>query len=233
MLGYIPGIAAPRSIVRALLESRRSQDPLHVVEVGGGTGAWAIDLCAAVPTLRMTVVDLDPLLCEIGSRAYGDADGRVERRSGDLRRTGWSDGIRPAEALISCAALHVVGLDATRATYAEASELVGSGGLVATIDWAAEAPDDVVTPVLESLQRRHLAVGGATDFRIHADALRADPLLRSLDDERRRRLGRPAREEPPYPTMTDHANAMHEAGFTHVATPWRHLDLALIVGVRR
>jgi precorrin-6B methylase 2 len=65
----------------------------HILDVGGGTGAFAITLCRAAPELRATIVDF-PNVAALG-REYVAAAGLSDRISyveGNALETGWPDG---------------------------------------------------------------------------------------------------------------------------------------------
>lgn len=64
-----------------------------LLDVGGGSGAFSIALCAAHPRLTATLVDL-PAVVDV-ARGYVDAAGLADRitlRAGDALAGGWPDG---------------------------------------------------------------------------------------------------------------------------------------------
>lgn len=70
---------------RALAAAVDLRDATRLLDVGGGSGAFSIELCAANPDLRATVFDL-PHVCDLATgyvRGAGLAD-RIESRPGDF-----------------------------------------------------------------------------------------------------------------------------------------------------
>jgi len=78
-----------RTLARELDLSAASQ----MLDVGGGTGAYAITLCKANPKLSATVIDF-PNVAELGQEYVADAGlaDRVNYIPGDLLNTDWPDG---------------------------------------------------------------------------------------------------------------------------------------------
>mgnify|MGYP003676654068 CR=1 FL=1 len=64
-----------------------------MLDVGGGTGAYAITLCKANPDLQATVIDF-PNVASLGEQYVADAglQGRVNYVPGDLLDTKWPEG---------------------------------------------------------------------------------------------------------------------------------------------
>ena len=62
----------------------------HLLDVGGGTGAFAITLCRAFPELRATILDL-PNVAEIGAAFVADAglSDRISYAMGDALAADW------------------------------------------------------------------------------------------------------------------------------------------------
>lgn len=67
---------------RALAEVIAAEPPARLLDVGGGSGAYAIELCRRFPDLRVTVYDL-PEVCAIAAGNAADI-GRVSTVPGDF-----------------------------------------------------------------------------------------------------------------------------------------------------
>lgn len=205
-----------------------------IVELGAGTGSLADRLAAARPDATVLAVDLDPLLPAIGDAVLGDRDGRVVRLELDLREEGWTTTLpRPVDAVVSVAALHMLGADGTTRVLADVLRLLRPGGLLLDLDWAAPTVADpalaaAVTAVVDA------SVDGIEPsvFTSHREALAQDPELARLDARRRERFGPPPATEPPYLDADGHRAALRSAGAAEVVELWRHLDLALLAAVR-
>lgn len=68
-------------------------DARTLLDVGGGTGAFAITLCEANPNLAATVIEF-PNVADLGEAYVGEAGlaGRIRYLRGDLLETPWPDG---------------------------------------------------------------------------------------------------------------------------------------------
>ena len=67
--------------------------PKRLLDVGGGSGCFAIALAAARPNLRATVMELQPI-CDLADRYIADAgvSDRVDTRAVDMFRAAWPEG---------------------------------------------------------------------------------------------------------------------------------------------
>lgn len=228
MAGYMRSRDVPLAIMRELLVRCCPADA-HVVELGAGTGGLSAALCDALPDITVTAIELDPLLERIGAEVLGDLGGRLRRADLDLRSTDWSDAVQgPVHAVISVAALHVLGADGTRAAYAAARRLLGGTGLLLNLDFATPDRSGPLGIALEAAAEAQLQVGASTSFSHHGPLIQADPVLADLWHRRQARFGPPPAEEPPYLEAEGHRRALQAAGFRQVVEPWRDLDLALL-----
>ncbi|MGH1361381.1 MAG: methyltransferase [Burkholderiaceae bacterium] len=78
---------------RTLARSLDLSDAQQMLDIGGGTGAYAITLCKENPSLKATVIDF-PNVAELGEKYVADAGltDRVNYVPGDLLDTDWPDG---------------------------------------------------------------------------------------------------------------------------------------------
>ncbi len=78
---------------RTLARSLDLADADQMLDVGGGTGAYAITLCKENPNLSATVIDF-PNVADLGRQYVAEAglDDRVNYVAGDLLDTEWPDG---------------------------------------------------------------------------------------------------------------------------------------------
>lgn len=129
-------------------------DAKTLLDVGGGTGAYAITLCNAWPELTATVVDF-PNVAAIG-RAYVAEAGLTERIAyveGDALVTAWPSG---QDALLMSYLFSGVPGDAHEGLIARAFQTLAPGGLVMLHDFVVSA--DRTGPKLAALwQLQHTA----------------------------------------------------------------------------
>lgn len=78
---------------RTLARSLDLAEADQMLDVGGGTGAYAITLCKENPNLNATVIDF-PNVADLGRQYVAEAglDDRVNYVAGDLLDTEWPDG---------------------------------------------------------------------------------------------------------------------------------------------
>lgn len=231
MAGYMPGREVPLGIIATTLEQLVPPDG-HVIELGSGTSSWAAALCELMPAIRWTAVELDPLLTRIGQEVHGDAGGRLRRVQLDLRDPAWLDDVDPADAVVSVAALHMLGAELIAATYRAVHRILRPGGLLADLDYDTPAVSDPgLRRTLQDLAAARLTRAEPTSFSQHGAAMDADPLLARLRAQRVELLWPTTREEPPHLSARGHEAALRDAGFTALTTPWRDLDLALVLAI--
>ena len=67
--------------------------PKRLLDVGGGSGCFSIALAAARPSLRATIMELQPI-CDLADRYIADAglSDRVDTRAVDMFRMPWPEG---------------------------------------------------------------------------------------------------------------------------------------------
>lgn len=160
MAGYMPGREVPLGIIATTLEQLVPPDG-HVIELGSGTSSWAAALCELMPAIRWTAVELDPLLTRVGQEVHGDTGGRLRRVQLDLRDPTWVDDVDPADAVVSVAALHMLGAELIAATYRAVHRILRPGGLLADLDYAAPAVSDPgLGRTLQSRLRTHRRTHG-------------------------------------------------------------------------
>lgn len=234
MAGYIPNRDQVLQLVHDLVVGM-VEPTATIVELGSGTGSLAHAIATSLPAATVLAVDLDPLATAIGRHVLdGDTDGRLHRLELDLREHGWHETLPDEiDAVISVAALHMLGAARTGQVLRDAGGTLRTGGLLVDLDWA---PQHSRSPHLQrtvrTLATAHETTAEATALSIHRDKLNADPHLAQLDGLRRQRLGRPSGPEPAPLTAEEHRAALHDAGFVEVMELWRHLELALMVAIR-
>ena len=109
-----------------------------LVDVGGGSGAYAIAFAQANPALTAVVLDL-PTVLPIAESHIGDADlaKRVTTRAGDLRRDDFG---RDFDLVFLSSICHMLGPDGNRDLLARSARALAPGGRVVIQDFILE-PD--------------------------------------------------------------------------------------------
>ena len=101
-----------------------------VVDLGAGTGGLSAAILAALPDVRVQLVDIDPNMLEIAATRCAAYDGRYE-----LRRGRFEDELPKCSAVVASLALHHVEKhDAKRELYGAILDALEPGGLVVVGD---------------------------------------------------------------------------------------------------
>jgi ubiquinone/menaquinone biosynthesis C-methylase UbiE len=103
----------------------------RIVDVGAGTGTFAIGLAAAAPTAEIVAVDGDPAVLAIAAAKEGAA--AVEWKRGLAAELPLADG--SCERVTMSLLLHHLDPDGKRAALAEAQRVLGDGGSIHIADW--------------------------------------------------------------------------------------------------
>ena len=125
-----------------------------LLDVGGGTGAFATTLCTRFPNLKATVVDF-PNVAALGERYVAEAglSDRIRYVAGDGRDDIWPKG---QDVILMSYLLSGVPGDAHDALFARAHDHLAPGGTLLVHDFVVEA--DRTGPTLAALwQLQHLA----------------------------------------------------------------------------
>lgn len=233
MDGFLPARDSVLDLLCELLADLTGPAP-RILEVGSGTGSLAARAVTHLPDATVVGVDLDPLLQAFGEHVLGDLGGRLRRHDADLRANDWHHGLTGEfDAVISVAALHMLGADDTTRVLTDLGALLRPDGVLLDLDWATpEVETGRLASSLRRLERRRNDTAAATVFSQHRLALASDPELARLDALRRDRFGTPPAEEPTPLDAAGHRRALLDAGFLSVVEVWRHLDLTLIAATR-
>lgn len=133
----------------------------RMLDLGGGSGAYAIAFAQACPTLEADVMDLAPVL-RIARRHIAQANlgDRVRTRVGDLRQTSYGAGY---DLVFISAICHMLPPDENRAMLRKSHAALTPGGRVVIQDFILEP--DRISPKHAALFALNMLVntpGGAT-----------------------------------------------------------------------
>ncbi len=214
-------------------------EEFHAVDLGCGPGSLAQRILAAHPGARVTAVDMDPVLLEIGRRALGDDGARLRFVDADLRGA-WDRSLTlPLDAAVSTTALHWLRGDAITALYGRLGTLIRPGGVFLNGDHLAFDEDEPrIGGAVRTLRDRHAEDeepgGDAPQGETWDDwwaAVEQDPGLAALVAERSRRH----HDHPDHDHQSGyafHRGALVDAGFAEVDTLWQRLTDRVLVAVR-
>jgi SAM-dependent methyltransferase len=209
------------------------------VDLGCGPGSLSRRLLERFPQARVIAIDLDPVLLAIGKATLGDQGGRLRWAEADLREPEALQtivGENPVDAVLSTTALHWLPDPNLIALYQHLAALIRPGGVLLNGDNLAFAPDQptlqrISDQVTERMRAAQFQERGVEDWDQWWAALRAEPGLEALLDERERRF-RWKLENHQQTAITTHIAALHGAGFREVGTIWQHLDNVVLMAVR-
>jgi SAM-dependent methyltransferase len=214
-------------------------DRFHAVDLGCGPGSLAQRILAAYPDARVTAVDMDPVLLEIGRQALGDTGQRLRFVDADLRGP-WDDSpAGPLDGAVSTTALHWLQGDAITSLYSRLGALIRPGGVFLNGDHLAFDSDehhiaDAVRAMRESAPVEDEPGGGPPVGETWEEwwaAVEQDAGLAALVAERSRRH----HDHPDHDHQAGfafHRQALLNAGFSEVDTLWQRLSDRVLVAVR-
>jgi SAM-dependent methyltransferase len=208
------------------------------LDLACGPGALSERIARRFPEARAVAVDTDPVLLALGQGALGTLGGRVSWHKLDLTERDWAAGLPVAtfDAVLSTTALHWLAPDVLARVYRDLGALIRPGGLFLNGDHMAYPPHEgTFARLAGTLKERRRASAfsdtGAEDWETWWDALRAEPDLGALFEERERRFAWRDRAwtNPGYEFQVA---ALREAGFREVGTIWQRLDNRVLLAVR-
>jgi SAM-dependent methyltransferase len=208
-------------------------DPL-VLDLGCGPGSLSARLLDRLPQATVVGIDTDPLLLALGRGAH---PGRRELRFADLdlRTPGWASALdldRPADAAVSTTALHWLSEAALRTAYAELATVLRPGGLFLNgdnLDASTPGLFRLERALTERATRRRFGDDAPEDWRQWWDAAAADPVLSGLIAPQAEAASHHGSEST---RVTEHANALRDAGFGEVGTIWQHGNNRVLCALR-
>ena len=221
-------IAAMLEVMAELLPD----GPRRLLDLGAGTGSLTRVLLDRFPEATVVALDLDPVLMTIGRKTLGDGGGRLTWSQADLREPDWAEQLERGagssfDAVATLATLHHFNARELASIYRGLARLVRPGGLVLNAEGlAAGSPRSRLAQTFDEARRR-----GSPPPDGWWEAIGADPAFSSAVEERERLRDR-MRGTPRHSSAEAHRRALRRAGFAEAAVAWRHLDEALVVGLR-
>lgn len=229
--GYMPDREQRFGVIVDTVAAVCGDEP-HVVDLGCGPGSLARRVLARLPGARVTAIDMDPVLLEIGRNALGDQDGRLRWIDADLRDEWTLDA--PADAAVSTTALHWLQPDALAALYGRLAEGLRPGGVFVNGDsMGFPAGEQRLAEVAHTMRERRAAPANSTgeSWEEWWDAVAREPALAAAVAERGRRHHDHPDHDHPLP-VDAHARLLRDAGFAEADTVWQHLADRVLVAIR-
>ncbi|MER5645287.1 class I SAM-dependent methyltransferase [Streptosporangium sp. NPDC002524] len=231
--GYLPDREERFTALIDAVEATGRPDPL-VIDLGCGPGSLSARLLERLPEARVISVDADPLLLGLGRAAYP----HLTFVSLDLRTPGWTESLGldgPADVAVSTTALHWISGPDLRKMYAELATVLRPGGLLLNGD---HLESDDTTPAIARLERavhdretrRVFADGHPEDWRRWWEAVDADPDFAELRTARTTAGADHHGSESSL--LSEHVEALRDAGFAETGTLWQRGHNRLLCAVR-
>ena len=151
-----------------------------VVDLGAGTGGLSAAILAALPDVRVQLVDIDPNMLEIAATRCSADEGRYE-----LRRGRFEDDLPKCNAVVASLALHhVERQDEKRDLYRAIFDALEPGGLVVVGDGLLYPDGPERLRMVEGLYA-HMGTNGisATDAEGHFAQWQEEDFYVSLPEE--------------------------------------------------
>jgi trans-aconitate methyltransferase len=211
-------------------------EPRTVLDLCCGPGSLSARVLARFPGAFVVALDNDPVLMLLGRRAYGSHGGRLTWIEADLRQPHWTEAVAtraPFDAVVSTTALHWLGTEALRQTYAGAAGLLAPGGLIVNGDHFFEPEHPRLSAVQAALRQ---SVDGDHDvWRVWWEDLASaaaddDELAAAFDERSRRDAEHP--DSTGAPPLADHLDALRGAGLDDAGTVWQFGDDRVLVAMR-
>jgi len=210
---------------------------VRALDLGCGPGSLSLRILRRFPTARVTAVDYDPVVRQIGEGALGTFGGRLDWVDAKLGRSGWTDALPRSryDAAVSTTALHWLTPTALARLYRDLARLLRPGGVFLNGDYL---PWGSRHPVLDDLASRVLKVrsphrGGRNEWgawsRWWREARRVPALRAAFEEHDRRSASHPHRRDL---TLDLHVRLLRVAGFRWTAVVWQDFENRVLLAVR-
>lgn len=208
-------------------------EEFHVVDLACGPGSFSLRLLNRFPAVRVTAIDLDPLLLTLAKEALSEYKDRIQFFSGDIATADCFTVITDKpQAVVSSTAIHWLLPEQQVALYRNIFNLLDEHGLFMNAD---HQRFDNHNPCQERIARLHdqetqkkAWAAGVQDWDTwFASATRHHQLADVMDARTAIFKDRPT----PLPTTVEfQLAALRQAGFTETGTIWQLLDDYVVAG---
>ena len=192
---------------RAIASLRAVDAPMHVLDLGAGTGALSSHLAKSFPNARFTLLDADGEMLARAKDRLAD-----ERDRATFVRASFFDPLPPCDVAVASLSLHHVhDLDRKRALYANVRSCIAPGGFLVS----ADAMVSNVAALAKATYARwaaHLVASGDTEAQAYA----------RFDDWSK---------EDRYFSVEEEIDSLRAAGFDRIEVAWRGAPCAVVVAL--
>lgn len=209
-----------------ILETLYGQE-FHVIDLACGPGSFSKRILARFPAVRVTAIDLDPLLLTLAKEALCEYKGRIHFFSADIAKADCFDGIvNKPQAIVSSTAIHWLLPDQQVALYRNIFAALDDHGIFLNADHQRFDHRSLHQKMLAALhdkntQKKAWSEGAQNWDAWFKEATRYPELARLMDERSIIFEGRPM---PISTTVDFQLAALRQAGFTEVGTIWQYLD---------
>jgi tRNA (cmo5U34)-methyltransferase len=195
---FVPGYDAMLGeVTEALLRLRSVDAPLHIVDLGAGTGALSSCLAERLPRARFTLIDADATML-----ARAEARLAAHRQRVELLHGSFSDTLPRCDVAVASLSLHHVHDAADKgAVYANVRRCLEDGGLLLNADATVPRAPELARSARDRWAA-HLVEHGDTTEQAHA------------------RFAEWAKEDRYFP-IEEELDMLRAAGFAAVDVLWR------------
>ncbi|AFJ46828.1 class I SAM-dependent methyltransferase [Shimwellia blattae] len=208
-------------------------DDFQVLDLGCGPGSFSQRLLNRFPQVRVTALDLDPLLLAIARQALEGQQDRIRFIHADMSEPGWVTALPDTpRAIVSSTAIHWLMPEQQAVLYRTLRELLAPGGILLNADHQRFSPHHPQQKQLAEAhdkltQQQAFAAGAQSWDSWFADASACETLQAQLPERARLFAGRPV---PPATTVGFQLALLQQAGFFETGTLWQYLDDYVIAG---
>jgi SAM-dependent methyltransferase len=140
--GYLQGVAALSGPTRAVANRLAAERPRAILDLGGGSGTFAVAMAEEIPDAQVTLFDLPTSQGMAADKIAASAAGkRVSFRAGDYLRDSYGGGY---DLILMSHTTHDEGPESVAAMFRRAYEALEPGGQIAVHDWVVD--DDRTGP---------------------------------------------------------------------------------------
>lgn len=227
---YLPQREERFAVMLDVVEHLRGDGELLVLDLCCGIASISRRVLERFPEASIVAVDRDASLLELGKSILGS---RVSWRQADVRDPSWAEGLEPGtfDAVLSATAIHWFQPDDVAGIYGVLAGLLRPGGVFANADHmpvSSPAVAELSQTLLDSWQAERLR--DAEDYYDFREAMRAEPALSSLIDQRDASFDdQPSGVAAP---LAFHRETFLALGFQSADEVWRHHADAILVAIR-
>jgi tRNA (cmo5U34)-methyltransferase len=191
------------------------QEPIRVLDVGGGWGPLAQEVLELRPAAQVSLIDFSPRMLEHARANLAPYGGRVSIASRDLTERSWPRGlVGPFDAVVSSLAIHnLVEPQVITDVYQDIRAMLRPGGCFLNLEIVRPA-----SPPLAYVAQRWAAQGAGVD---------ADRVPTPDPDQPPDKEGGPGRSG----SVTHQLGWLAAAGFDQTDCLWLQAPLALLAGI--